>query len=233
MIPRVARPVAEGLEEVRLFGQSVAARIAGERLHEWAGWNYATTAERERHERTIAAARAASDGTQWGTVLELGCAAGHFTVQLGTLAHSVIACDAEPAACRLAAARCASLANVDVVQLDVERDPLPAPLPAQRRGYDAVFAMDILEYVHGPAALGVVTSKLSAALRPDGVLAVTCTRLPNRLERRWWARWLAEGGTQIVDRLVAHPALRLVHRENHVVPDTSYCPHTIAVFQRV
>jgi SAM-dependent methyltransferase len=219
------------LEEAVLLCSAVIERTALARGAAWSGWDYDLPLERERHERILAAAEAASGGTRWESVLEVGCAEGHFTTRLAQHTSALAACDVSAEACRRTAVRCAALPHVSVAQLDLERDPLPGI-------HDVVFAMDVLEYVHGRGALSRVASKLARALRPGGALAVTATRLPPRLERCWWARWLVEGGAEIIDLLAGRPDLQLAHRQLHETEVVSggpneYCAHVIAVFVRV
>ena len=195
-------------------------------------WDYDSPLERDRLRRvlTLACERRSPAELPLGDVLEVGCAGGHFTAHIAPLARSVLALDVLPDWCARATARCAAFPNVRVGQGDLEHTELP------RAGFDTIFAMDVLEYVHGRPRLTAAATRLAAALRPGGVIAVSATRYPAHVERAWWARRLAEGGTQIVDVLSTSPSLTLVQREAHPPPNRSvpagYCPHVIALFEK-
>lgn len=108
--------------------------------------------------------------------------------------------------------------HVRVLQLDVMRDPITAQ-------HDLVFAMGVLEFVHGPDLLQRVTTKLSAALRLGGLLVVNDVRLPLEIEDTWWARGLAEGGTNQASFMDGRGGLRLV--DEHIHP-----AYVIALFEK-
>jgi SAM-dependent methyltransferase len=98
-----------------------------------------------------------------GLVLELGCGAGAMTRHLLAAGHRVIATDASAAMVELA--RAALGADVDVRQLVLPDDPLPAA--------DAIVSVGhVISYLPAAAAVHRALVAMSGALRPGGVLAL-------------------------------------------------------------
>jgi SAM-dependent methyltransferase len=97
-----------------------------------------------------------------GLVLELGCGAGALTRHLLAAGHRVIATDASAAMVELA--RTALGAHVDVRQLVLPDDPLPAA--------DAIVSVGhVISYLPNAAAVDRALVAMAGALRPGGVLA--------------------------------------------------------------
>jgi len=98
-----------------------------------------------------------------GLVLELGCGAGAMTRHLLAAGHRVIATDASAAMVELA--RAALGADVDVRQLVLPDDPLPAA--------DAIVSVGhMISYLPDAAAVDRALVAMAGALRPGGVLAL-------------------------------------------------------------
>jgi SAM-dependent methyltransferase len=98
-----------------------------------------------------------------GLVLELGCGAGAMTRHLLAAGHRVIATDASAAMVELA--RAALGADVDVRQLVLPDDPLPAA--------DAIVSVGhAISYLPDAAAVDQALVAMAGALRPGGVLAL-------------------------------------------------------------
>jgi len=98
-----------------------------------------------------------------GLVLELGCGAGAMTRHLLAAGHRVIATDASAAMVELAQA--ALGADVDVRQLILPDDPLPAA--------DAIVSVGhVISYLPDAAAVDRALVAMAGALRPGGVLAL-------------------------------------------------------------
>jgi SAM-dependent methyltransferase len=97
-----------------------------------------------------------------GLVLELGCGAGALTRHLLAAGHRVIATDASAAMVELA--RAALGADVDVRQLVLPDDPLPAA--------DAIVSVGhVISYLSDAAAVDRALVAMAGALPPGGVLA--------------------------------------------------------------
>src|ERR1700739_1241523 len=73
-------------------------------------WDFSTPAEQARHKDALSAARSVM-GPVLGDVLEVGCYAGHFSVQVAPWASSVTAIDVSEEGCRAAATRCSNFSN--------------------------------------------------------------------------------------------------------------------------
>jgi SAM-dependent methyltransferase len=98
-----------------------------------------------------------------GLVLELGCGAGAMTRHLLAAGHRVIATDASAAMVELA--RAALGADVDVRQLVLPDDPLPAA--------DAIVSVGhVISYLPDAAAVDRTLVAMAGALRPGGVLTL-------------------------------------------------------------
>jgi SAM-dependent methyltransferase len=98
-----------------------------------------------------------------GLVLEVGCGAGALTRHLLAAGHRVIATDASAAMVELA--RSALDSDVDVRQLALPDDPLPAA--------DAIVSVGhVISYLPDAASVDRALVALAGALRPGGVLAI-------------------------------------------------------------
>jgi len=193
-------------------------------------WNFESPAEQERHELMLEAIARHQPEMSQAQVLELGCSDGVFTARIAQCCASVTACDISPVARKLAVQRCHRFTNVAFLELDLARDTIPGQYQ-----YDVVFAMDILEFIHGRNHLQAVVRRLANALRPGGLLAVSSCRLPAELRNAWWMRWLPEGGDAIAKLIAAEPALRMVHCEVHPRDGfhiEGYIDHVIAVYRK-
>ena len=105
-------------------------------------------------------------------VLDVGCGAGGFAVQLAQRSDHVDAVDRS--AVMIAEARRRVPTNVNCVQADVLTDALPAT------DYDAIVSISALHHM----PLDTVLPQLADALRPGGVLAAIA--LPRTDLRREW-----------------------------------------------
>jgi SAM-dependent methyltransferase len=188
-------------------------------------WTFETPVERERHRRVREAVASFLGLRSWGRVLEVGCADGCFTAELARLARSVTACDISPTACQRARERCRAYRNVHVRVADVIDGPLAGP-------YDVVFAMDVLDYVHGRWNVGRAVGRLVRALRPGGLLVVTTFRVPAAQQASYWARWLVGGGENLRRFVERRFPLRVIHRDVHAEPGSGYPDHVVLVFRK-
>jgi 2-polyprenyl-3-methyl-5-hydroxy-6-metoxy-1,4-benzoquinol methylase len=166
--------------------------------------------------------------TAWGNVIEIGCAQGVFTEQLALKSRRLTACDISPLACERTAGRFVGNVNVFVQQHDITQDEI-------REQYDLVFALDLLEAIHGRRRIDKVIDKLAAAVRPGCLLIISSSRLPEHMRKSRWARRLIEGADNHLAFIKARSDLRLIYQELYPEADLEtldYPQHTIAVFQK-
>ncbi len=128
-------------------------------------------------------------------VLDVGCGAGGFAVQLAQRSDHVDAVDRS--AVMIAEARRRVPTNVNCVQADVLTDALPAT------DYDAIVSISALHHM----PLDTVLPQLASALRPGGVLAAIA--LPRTDLRREWPHELGAA--------VAHRALGVRFRAERLL----------------
>jgi peptidoglycan/xylan/chitin deacetylase (PgdA/CDA1 family) len=121
-------------------------------------WDYASPYELTKYRQTLELVPERVE-----RALELGCAEGHFTEQLAGRVRTLVAADISQRALERARERCAELATVEFVRLDVAEDPLPG-------GFDLLVCSELLYYLGGRAELDDVAAKLARALRPGGHL---------------------------------------------------------------
>jgi peptidoglycan/xylan/chitin deacetylase (PgdA/CDA1 family) len=101
--------------------------------------------------------------------LELGCAEGHFTIELAPRAHHLIASDISPIAVQRTRHRCDALGNVDCRVLDFTSDELPS-------GNDLIVCSEALYYAD-PGQLCALASKFANALSVGGLLVMAHAHL--------------------------------------------------------
>jgi SAM-dependent methyltransferase len=200
---------------------------ANDRSHLTRRWNFEAPLEQERYRRVLAMVERHRGAGDWGAVLEVGCSEGIFTTMLAPRARLVVATDVSSLACARATQRCVTTANVRVEPMDLARDPIAGK-------YDAIFAMGVLEFVHGRARLAAVARKLSDALNPCGIVAITICRLPAGLRHGWWTRWFPEGADCIVPMLSSGFGLRLIEQAPQAGITTSgaVVDHVVALFEK-
>ncbi len=191
-------------------------------------WDYEVPVEHERYARILSVAQQHSAEGSLGEVLEVGCAQGVFTTRLAPLCQSLIACDISPLACERTAERCKPLAHVRIEQTDITHEEFP-------RQFDQVFALDLLEAIHGCQRVVGVADKLIDVVRPGGLLIFSGSRLPEYMRETWWAHRFIEGGDNHLACLLGRVDVRLVHRE--LYPEVgceipAYPQHLIAVIQK-
>lgn len=122
-------------------------------------WNYGSPYEQQKYLQQLAMLPA----TPVENALELACAEGHFTVQLGSRVGRLLATDISLTAVERARQRCAALPNVDFLRLDLSADALPEAM-------DLIFCSEVLYYLSGQDELRAVAARLAGALRPGGHL---------------------------------------------------------------
>lgn len=199
-----------------------------DRAHRYV-WNFDTGWERARYATALLMAEQHLPAAPWGNVLEVGCAKGVFTEMLAPRCQSLIAIDISGIACAAAAERCSRFSHVRVEQFDI----VPRALPEQ---YDVVFALDLLEAIHGKRRLRSLIERLEGSLAPGGLLVVSSSRLPPAVRRSPMGEWLLEGADSHLAAFARRPGLRLVawrqFPENPDDAPAGYPEHLIAVFKQ-
>ncbi|MDB5077377.1 MAG: glycosyl transferase family 2, partial [Chloroflexi bacterium] len=163
-------------------------------------WNYTSPYEQTKYEQTLSLL----PSTPIRRALEIGCAEGHFTVQLAPQVQRLVAVDISQIALERAAERCKDLGNITYETLDLTNEPLPGR-------FDLIVCSEVLYYVGEVDALRAVAVKLAAALEPDGYLLMAHANLivdePDRPGFDWDNRF---GAKVISETFVAHRQLKLV-----------------------
>jgi peptidoglycan/xylan/chitin deacetylase (PgdA/CDA1 family) len=129
-------------------------------------WKYTNPYEETKYEQTLSLL---PDGPI-GQALELACAEGHFTLRLAPRVERLVAADISQIALERTAGRCGGLANVELRQLDLTRDPLPG-------GFDLVVCSEVLYFAGDVPTLQQVARRLAGALAPGGHLLTAHARL--------------------------------------------------------
>ncbi len=129
-------------------------------------WGYGNDYEQTKYRQTL---ELIPDGPI-DDVLEVGCAAGHFTVQLASRARRLVAADISEAALRRAAEHCAGHDHVCFERLELGKDPI-------RGRYDLIVCSEMLYYLGRRSRLEAAARELTAALKPGGRLVMAHANL--------------------------------------------------------
>lgn len=202
------------------------AAAMNDRSHLEHEWNFGVGPDKNRWQRVVALV-IEHLGQHWGEVLEIGCAEGLITAEIAVHASALVAGDISTVACERTATRLSHAANVKVISLDIQKDPLDV--------YDVVFAMDVLEFIHGGSRVHRTLDKLVGALRPGGLLVVSMCRYPADIHDAWWQRWVPEGADRVLPLIARNTELDQIHCEPHPAdgkPIPGYLDHFIALFRR-
>jgi 2-polyprenyl-3-methyl-5-hydroxy-6-metoxy-1,4-benzoquinol methylase len=202
------------------------AAAMNDRSHLEHEWNFGAGPDKDRWQRVVALV-IEHLGQHWGEVLEIGCAEGLITAEIAEYASSLVAGDISKVARERTAARLSHAAHVEVISLDLQKDPLGL--------YDVVFAMDVLEFMHGRSCVNRTVDKLVGALRPEGLLVVSMCRYAADIRDAWWQRWVPEGADRVLPLIARHAELDQIHCEPHPAdgkPIPGYLDHFIALFRR-
>ncbi len=124
-------------------------------------WGYTNEYEQTKYRQTL---ELIPEGPV-DDVLEVACAAGHFTAQLATRAKRLVATDISEAALRRAAERCSDHDNVRYEQFELGKSPI------QGR-YDLIVCSEMLYYLGRRSKLEAAAAELAGALKPGGRLVM-------------------------------------------------------------
>lgn len=197
-------------------------------LHLAKSWDVDSPVERRRYERILTMVRQGLGREDLGEVFEVGCSEAAFTEAVAPGCRSVTTGDISFVALARARERCARFANVTVIRWDLCRDQVPG-------SFDVVFAMDVLDYIHGPVQRRRVMAKLARAVRPGGFLAISVCRLKTRASEGLLGRVLLGGGLNLLDWIDGHHGLALVAREYFGAKEEEYpgyMEHALAVYSK-
>ena len=122
-------------------------------------WQYTSKYEQTKYEQTLGMLPAGRPAK----ALEIGCAEGHFTLQLSSRVKSLVASDISEIALRRTAEYFIDSPHVSFRQMDLARDPIDG-------SFDLILCSEMLYYMGDREALAAVGRKLAAALKPGGYL---------------------------------------------------------------
>jgi peptidoglycan/xylan/chitin deacetylase (PgdA/CDA1 family)/2-polyprenyl-3-methyl-5-hydroxy-6-metoxy-1,4-benzoquinol methylase len=163
-------------------------------------WKYTSPYEQTKYEQTLAFL----PSQRPKRAIEIGCAEGHFTVQLATLVNSLLAVDISDIALRRAAERCAALPNVSFAHFDLCKDLLPGR-------FDLIVCSEMLYFMGEQEDLRVVAQKLADALEPGGYLLVAHANLIVDEPERTGFNWNLPFGAKVIGTtLAAIDSLQLI-----------------------
>jgi peptidoglycan/xylan/chitin deacetylase (PgdA/CDA1 family)/GT2 family glycosyltransferase/2-polyprenyl-3-methyl-5-hydroxy-6-metoxy-1,4-benzoquinol methylase len=161
-------------------------------------WQYESAYERRKYEHTLELIPSKAK-----RALEIGCAEGHFTVDLAPRVAELVAADVSEIALARARVRCAELGNVTFEQLDLAEDQLPGR-------FDLIVCSELLYYV-GRERLPGIAAKLARGLQPGGALILAHANLQVDEPCEPGFDWALPYGAQHIGAVLGRqPSLRLV-----------------------
>ncbi|MGO9961462.1 MAG: glycosyltransferase [Solirubrobacteraceae bacterium] len=129
-------------------------------------WGYSSDYEQRKYKQTLAMLPQGSIEQ----CLEIGCAEGHFTVQLAPRVRQLVAADISRVALARAAERCAGFSNVRFLPLDLSSSEIPG-------GQNVIVCSEILYYLADREVLDNAAKRIAAALVPGGHLVMAHAHL--------------------------------------------------------
>ena len=180
-------------------------------------WRSSSAGEKIRFETTLSML-AAADRERFATAVEIGCAEGIFTEQIGRYCDSLLALDYSEVALDRARARLEHNSRVSFRRWDMRDEHLDGK-------YVLVVAMGVLTSLYRPADVRRVCRMIVGAIEPGGYLLFSDVRQSPVFERAWWGPMILRGGEQI--RRLLSTAYGL---EVKATADTA--SHVFALFHR-
>lgn len=153
-------------------------------------WKYGSAYEQEKYQRQIALLPA----EKIGRALELGCAEGHFTVQLAPHVGHLLATDISTKALQRTASRCAQYDNIDYAVLDFSVGPIPGDM-------DLIICSETLYYLADEAELRKIAPAIVAALRPGGCIVMAHAHAVQDNMARTGFDWESIYGVDVINRV--------------------------------
>jgi peptidoglycan/xylan/chitin deacetylase (PgdA/CDA1 family)/GT2 family glycosyltransferase len=153
-------------------------------------WKYGSAYEQEKYQRQIALL----PDEKIGRALELGCAEGHFTVQLAPHVEHLLATDISTKALQRTQARCAAHQNIDYAVLDFSKDPIPGDM-------DLIICSETLYYLADEAELRKIAPVIAAALSPGGALVMAHAHAVQDDMSRTGFDWESVYGVDVINRV--------------------------------
>jgi peptidoglycan/xylan/chitin deacetylase (PgdA/CDA1 family) len=178
-------------------------------------WNVSSRFEKAKYEQSLELLPSG----RFGRALEVGCAEGHFTLQLAPRVDHLVAADISHLALERAAQTCRDCGNVETLPLDLARDPIPGR-------FDLIVCSEVL-YFLGRAAFSDAAARLVGALHPGGYLLTANANLVADEPESAGYRWDHEFGAKTIsDTFTGMPELRLLRELRTPL-------YRIQLFQRV
>jgi 2-polyprenyl-3-methyl-5-hydroxy-6-metoxy-1,4-benzoquinol methylase len=174
-------------------------------------WSFAS-ASRDRYRAALRMIDGALEGRSPARALEVGCAEGLLTAELGRRCAEVLAIDVSAVALERARERCADQPTISFALADI-RDGLDLG------EFDLVVCMDVIDSILRPVARRKATSAVADSVAPAGHLLVSAVTDDPALNGVMAAS-LGRGGERIMRRFVRHGRLReieSVETELHLV----------------
>jgi peptidoglycan/xylan/chitin deacetylase (PgdA/CDA1 family)/SAM-dependent methyltransferase len=153
-------------------------------------WKYSSPYEQEKYQRQIALL----PKEKIGRALELGCAEGHFTVQLAPQVGHLLATDISSKALKRTQARCAQHDNIDYRILDFSAAPIPGDM-------DLIVCSEILYYLADEAELRKIAPAIVAALKPGGCIVMAHAHAVQDNMARTGFDWDSVYGVDVIHRV--------------------------------
>ena len=210
----------------RWFGNIAESADHSHRTQEW---DFTTPEVAERNRIIFVQLEKLYGPLHAADVFELGCADGIFTLELAARAKKVVAADISSIGLERARERCVGKTNIELVQMDILKS-------APQGKYHVIFAMDVLEFLHGRAQLAHASKLLKHTLDVNGILVVSSCRAQELLRDAYWQNAFPEGGDAHLAFLGRQKGWQLMHVELHPADGQDlpgYNAHILGFFRKV
>jgi len=192
-------------------------------------WDFETPEVTERNRIIFAQLENHFGSLTQANVFELGCADGVFTRELSHRCAKVTAVDVSNVGLERAKKRCSGSLNIDFLKMNILEDCLPGK-------FDILFAMDVLEFLHGYDQFRKASNSLVSAMNQGSILVMSSCRAKPEIRTAVWQNIFPEGGDAYLDFLAKRKDLSLLHSEFHPLNGADvhgYIAHVIGIFKKV